>query len=391
MLIMSAVYADQSIEIIGGKLNNQKPTISIYTNGNTGNHLIDSNIINTIERDLSTMGEFEIKRNFGDIDSSDISDYIVTINLQPAAVKYKIISRMNLDRILGYNSMALESKNITAHKIANAIYQYITHIPGCFLDKIAYVALYNDKYHLVISDYDGYNPKIILTSNAAIHSISWSQNKQQISYVSFESGKPVIYIQDIYHAKRYVVSNFKGCNSSGRFIKNDKLLVTLTKDSGSHIYVIDNKPNAQNADLIISYGSIDTEADIDSNNNIVFTSNHDSGAQIFMTNLYKRTTNRLTIDLGKYNTSGRLSHDGTKMAFIHRSNGMLQTYLMNLTDKTSNKISNTSMDIAPSFCSNDRLILFSSEGRIYLTNLTGSKQTAIETINATDIIDQQFF
>ncbi|MBP9743436.1 MAG: PD40 domain-containing protein, partial [Burkholderiales bacterium] len=199
------------------------------------------------------------------------------------------------------------------------------------------------------------------------------------------------YVQDLYKANRYIISNFSGSNSSPTFAPDgSQLAVTLTKDYGSHIYLINNHrfTTHSNAVSLINFGTIDTEASIGKNGSIVFTSNHDGGPQIFMSDLHGSAPARLTVNLGNYNTSAKLSHDLSKITFINRNYGVLKTYVMDLATKAAYPVSlNSSLDMAPSFAPNDKLILFSSNGSMYVANTLGTMQTRLNKING-EIIDQ---
>ena len=85
----------------------------------------------------------------------------------------------------------------------------------------------------------------------------------------YEAGKPVVYIPKYIYSQRYVVANFNGSNSSPAFA-GDSLLVSLSKDYGTHIYKIDLSKYTpkKTATPLITTSSIDTEADY-ANGNII--------------------------------------------------------------------------------------------------------------------------
>ncbi|MFO0318972.1 MAG: hypothetical protein ACK5Z5_01025 [Neisseriaceae bacterium] len=144
--------------------------------------------------------------------------------------------------------------------------------------------------------------------------------------------------------------------------------------------------------ILNNFSSISTEADIGKNNTLVFTSDHDGGPQIFMSDaMGMMRPKRLTFNLGNYNTTAKLSHDLSKITFIHRSYGTLRTYVENLATGSSYPVSmGTSLDISPSFSPNDKLILFSSNNAMYITNVNGTTQTQLNNIRYNQIIDQRW-
>ncbi|HLX53880.1 MAG TPA: hypothetical protein VKR58_08060, partial [Aquella sp.] len=102
---------------------------------------------------------------------------------------------------------------------------------------------------------------------------------------------------------------------------------------------------------------------------------------------------RLTVNLGRYNSTPRFSHDASKITFVNRNAGVLKAYLMDLATKVSYPVSlQTSSDLAPTFAPNDKLILFSSNGdSIYIGNSTGTIQTRLNKVSGNGkIIDQSW-
>ena len=392
-------HADQNIEIVGGNAAGL-PKIAIvkFENDAPG----DNNLTDVIANDLLITGEFSVKEydNADQIEST--AQYIISGNVTTNADNSSTLN-YRLSNNLLESAPSLVSQNVTinpqdirkaAHKGSNAIYKKITNVPGAFTSKIAYILQNKKQYQIIVADYDGFNQKTIISTHAPLISLAWDASGQQIAYSSFESNKPVVYVQDLYKVNRYPVANFSGSNSSPAFslAGSAQLAVTLTKDYGSHIFLVNNAPFSKNssAATLINYGSIDTEASIGKNGSIVFTSNHDGGPQVFMTDMKGSTPVRLTVNLGKYNTTPRLSHDLSKITFINRNSGTLKTFVMDLATKSAYPVSqSTSLDMSPSFAPNDKMILFSSNGFMYLVNSTGTTQTRLKKING-EIIDQRW-
>ena len=103
------------------------------------------------------------------------------------------------------------------------------------------------------------------------------------------------------------------------------------------------------------------------------------------------TPKRLTNNLGNYNTTPRYSPDGSKLTFINRLDGTLKAYVLDLATQAAYPISQaTNQDVAPSFAPNGKLIIFSSNNTIYISNSTGTQQTSLGNINFSAIIDQRW-
>ena len=394
-LSIGCVYADQDIVITGGNsAGNPKLAIVNFTNE-------DGSISNEITNDFKITGEFNVS-NYVSSDAIDsTAQYTISgnVNTDPVSgqmqVQYQLINNTTKEVLLNQTAaFNQKSQRKAIHTIDNNVYQKLTTTPGAFTSKIALSVQQGSKYSVVIADYDGYNQKTLISTTHPISSLAWDKSGQYLSYVTYESGKPVVYVQNIAQGSRYIVANFNGSNSSPNFTPNSQqLTVTLSKDYGSHIYLINNQRYSPSsaARPLINFGTIDTEADIGGTGKVIFTSDHDGGPQIFMSDLNGSTPTRVTKGLGNYNTTARFSNDASKITFINRNSGVLQAYVLDLITQSAYPISsNAHHDIAPSFAPNDKLILFSSDNTIYISNITGTTQTKLNNLNYSQIIDQRW-
>ena len=65
---------------------------------------------------------------------------------------------------------------------------------------------------------------------------SWSPDGEKLAYVSFENGRPQIFIQDIYTTQRVKLTDFPGINGAPRFSPDGKqLAMVLSKDGNPEI------------------------------------------------------------------------------------------------------------------------------------------------------------
>ena len=250
---------------------------------------------------------------------------------------------------------------VTAHKIADQIYERITGDKGFFNTKIAYVKKSGSRFDLIVADYDGQNEQSALTSREPIISPEWSPDGSKLSYVSFENRKPQIYVHEIYTSKRTLVSNSKGSNSAPAWSPDGRTLaVTLTLTGASQLYLIPSGGGEPRR--LTSSAGIDTEPTYSPDGaSIYFTSDRGGGPQIYRVSAGGGDARRITFK-GSYNVSAKVSPDGKTLAYISREGGQFRVNTMDLTVAGQEQsLTDTVKDESPSFAPNGKMILYATE------------------------------
>lgn len=84
-----------------------------------------------------------------------------------------------------------------AHHIADWLQLKLTGVPGSFSKRVAKVTSMVGRYTLNISDSDGENVQMALSSLKPIGLPTWSSQQTHLSYVSFEKGQPAFFTHDL--------------------------------------------------------------------------------------------------------------------------------------------------------------------------------------------------
>jgi TolB protein len=273
---------------------------------------------------------------------------------------YDTVKQTQLDG-LSYTSTAAELR-LNAHRISDRIYEKLTGDRGVFATRIAYVVqLGRNAYELQVADADGGNPQTALRSREPIMSPAWSFDGTQLAYVSFETGKPVVYAHTLTTGQRRTVANFRGSNSAPAWSPDGKLLaVALSLNGVQQIYLVAAEGTSTPRRLTNS-GAIDTEPVWSPDGRFIyFTSDRGGGPQIYRMAPDGSGVTRVTFT-GDYNVSPRISPDGRLLAYISRRSGRFQVHTLDLATGAELAITDTVLDESPSFAPNGKLVLYATE------------------------------
>ncbi|RUO37362.1 Tol-Pal system beta propeller repeat protein TolB [Aliidiomarina shirensis] len=249
-----------------------------------------------------------------------------------------------------------------SHRISDVVYEALTGERGAFLTRIAYIYVDFDEenpYHLMVSDYDGYNERVLLRSPEPLMSPSWSPEGNRLAYVSFENGRPEIFIQDIYTTQREKLTSFSGINGSPSWSPDGtKMAMVLSKNGAPDIYVMDIA--SRNVEQITDHWRIDTEPYwTPDGKSLTFTSERGGRAQIYRVDLDSKRIRRVTFE-GEANLGGVVTPDGKGMVVVHRDNGQFHIGRQDYPNGNFQVLTQTTLDESPSVAPNGSMIIYST-------------------------------
>jgi TolB protein len=280
-------------------------------------------------------------------------------------VRFRLMDVVKSTQLAGFvYTVSAAQLRLTAHKIADVIYEKLTGTPGVFATRITYVMKRSATRHeLHVADADGFNPQTVLSSTEPIISPAWSPDGTRLAYVSFERKKPIVYVQSLTTGQRNAVANFFGSNSAPAWSPDGKrLAVTLTKDGGSQIYVI-SANGGSGATRLTNSSAIDTEPNWSPDGqSIIFTSDRGGSPQIYRMSASGGQPQRLTFE-GTYNVSPRHSPDGKSFTFVHREGSRFSVAVQDFATRQMQLLTEGGVDESPSYAPNGRMILYASETR----------------------------
>jgi TolB protein len=278
-----------------------------------------------------------------------------------------------------------------AHIISDAIYERLTGEKGYFDTRIVFVDESGSKdkrrKRLAIMDQDGAEQRYLSDGSSIVLTPRFSPSRQEITYMSYESGQPQVYLLQIETGQRELVGNFPGMTFAPRFSPDgQRVIMSLLRDDGnSNIFAMDLR--SRTTTRLTNSNSIDTSPSYSPDGSrVVFTSDRGGRAQIYAMNADGSGQTRISFGDGTYSTPV-WSPRGDLIAFTKQSGGEFQIGVMR-TDGSGERILSTGFaQEGPTWAPNGRVLMFFREAagsggpRLYSIDLTGRNEQAIPTAN----------
>jgi TolB protein len=400
LLLAVGARAEMTIDIVGGGADRHAIAIVPFKDESS---LLRDAVTPVVKSDLGLSGVFRL------LDSASVAN----VPFSPATVNYplwkaagaqsvatgtvtpasngQLTISFSLVDVAQHKQLTAGSFTVTpdrsrqvGHTIADMIYQAITGQKGVFNTRIVYVLKQGSTFQLQIADMDGSRPQTILRSREPIMSPAWSADGRYLAYVSFETRKPVVWVQDLATGRRFAVANFKGSNSAPAWSPDGHVLaVVLTISGNSEIYLVN--ANGGSPRRLTHSESIDTEPSWSPDGSrILFVSDRSGGPQIYSMSASGGEATRLTWH-GSYNVSPRVSPDGQRFTYIQRAGGGFRVMMQDFASGEARAISQDSYNERPSFAPNGRMVLYASThaGRsvLYAATPDGGSKVRLGVIN----------
>ena len=382
LLVSFSARAELVIPIISGVDNPTK--IAVVPFASTTTNTLPENVAEVVSSNLYRSGQFETLApsdmlSFPSLPADVVfrdwrllgSEYLLIGQVQQSPVGFSVSyslydvfsQRPVIDNRI--RTTGLTGLRRLAHDISDEVYEAITGIRGVFATRIIYVEHIQQEakpFRLILADADGANTQELLRSDEPIMSPDWSPDGKSVAYVSFETSRPAIYIQELATGARQQITNFSGLNGAPAFSPDGKkLALVLSKDGNPEIYTLDLA--SRQLRRITRHFGIDTEPSWSTDGKaVVFTSNRGGKPQIYQVTLASGRIERLTFD-GDYNANAQVTPDGKGIVMVHRYDEVFHIAVQEITTGNMRILTQTTQDESPSIAPNGATLLYATKER----------------------------
>ena len=299
------------------------------------------------------------------------AEYVVLLTLKPPQqgqleLELRLFDLLGEEVILARRMLAEERRaRRLAHQAADALHKKITGISGAFDTRIAYVSVTRSRssgtrYRMYVADSDGHQPAAVLISPAPLLSPVWSPDGTQLAYVSFEGGRPQIFLHGLRDAHRRAIPGDGRSSSAPAFSPDGRqLAMAMSVDGDTEIYFYTLATGALRR-FTFSAG-IDTEPAWDADGQgLVFTSDRNGKPQLHHQSLRGGAARSLSI-AGDYASDASVSADGRYIAFVQSTKaGGYGIVLFEPESESLFPLSSGTLDESPSFAPNGFSLIYAS-------------------------------
>jgi TolB protein len=285
-----------------------------------------------------------------------------------------------------------------AHKIADSIYTRLTGEDPYFDTRIVYIAETGPKTdrvkRLAIMDSDGANQQYLTSGRSTVLTPRFSPSAQEITYMSFEGGKPRVYLFNIETGRQELLGNFPGMTFAPRFSRDGQsVLLSQAQRGNTDIYIMNLR--TRESSRLTDHPAIDTSPSMSPDGkSVVFNSDRGGSPQLYIMNTDgsqracpsggRDVACRITFGKGRYSTPV-WSPRGDLIAFTKQEGGKFYIGVIGTDGKGERLLTEAYLDEGPDWSPNGRVIVYFREGRpgappqLYSVDLSGRNERRLVT------------
>lgn len=278
-----------------------------------------------------------------------------------------------------------------AHIVADQIYKRITGEDGYFDTRIVYISETGPATRrvkrLAIMDQDGANHRYLTDGRALVLTPRFSPTRQEITYLSYASGTPRVYLFNIDTGQQEVLGDFPGMTYAPRFSPDgNKVVMSFATGGNSAIYTLDLR--TRQATRLTDNTAIDTSPCYSPDaSQIVFNSDRGGAQQLYVMGADGGNIHRISFGTGRYATPV-WSPRGDLIAFTKLDQSSFYIGVMKPDGSGERLLANGFLVEGPNWAPNGRVLCFFRQTptgprgdvtRIYTVDVTGRNEREVIT------------
>jgi len=402
------------VDIEQGNLSPMPIAIVDFLSSDASGQRVGSDVAGVIRADLERSALFHA------VEPSAFIEHIQSLDVPPRFADWKIISAQALvvgqvtplpdgriqvqfrlydvfaeQAVVGTDGRQVAYSSVTtrdnwrraAHHIADQVYQALTGERGYFDTRIVFVSETGPRVRrvkrLMVMDQDGANPFFLTGANAMALTPRFSPSTQLITYLSFETGAPRVFLYNLATNRREVLGDFPGMTFAPRFTPDGNGVVfTVDLNGNSEIYAMDLRSRSQRR--LTNSSGIDTSPSYaPDGSQIVFNSDRGGSPQLYAMGADGSNQHRISFGEGRY-TTPVWSPRGDLIAFTRQQGGRFAIGVMRPDGSGERILTESYLDEAPTWSPNGRVIMFFREGqgqgpKLWSVDLTGRNLRQVPT------------
>jgi len=285
----------------------------------------------------------------------------------------------------GYTTTQQNWRRI-AHIIADEIYKRITGEEGYFDTRIVYVAEAGPPEkrikRLAIMDQDGANNRILTDGRALVLTPRFSPTAQEITYLSYGSGTPRVYLFNIDTGQQEVVGDFPGMTFAPRFSPDgQRVIMSLQQGGNANLFVMDLR--SKQTTRLTDTPAIDTAPCYSPDGSrICFESDRGGTQQVYIMPATGGPATRISFGEGHHSTPV-WSPRGDYIAFTGQARGNFAIGVLKPDGSGERLLTEGFHNEGPTFAPNGRVLMFFRDvgqgPALYTIDISGRNELRVPT------------
>ncbi len=316
--------------------------------------------------DLEFSGLFRIVRGEPTVEGMDRSNYAVQVKarvwLEANAVYFEgLVTDVASGDFLGGKKYRVrkDRERRVAHHFADEVVRLATGEQGVASTRIVFTRKTDAQWELLMSDYDGYNPRVLVRQGVPLLNPRWIDGNRAVVYTSYRAGKADLYVRYLAEPKSEVIANHPGINYIVDWSKERQmLLAALSKDGNSELYLMEKEGKIRKR-LTHNRGIDTSPCWSPGGREVVFTSDRSGSPQLYIMERDGSNLRRITFT-GSYNESPAWGPRGDLIAFVSRMGSEFQIAIISPDGRDGRLITHDNMSHEdPRWAPNGRHIVYS--------------------------------